>query len=103
MFFKKTKNEKAAISFWKWFKRNEIWIISKYATSKYAVTWAIEDRLKPSFSRIKEALKFELGFTPEKGTFYLYTLGNEKILKSAEFLKNMMPAGISDHWDFVIA
>ena len=102
MFKKKTMSEFHAKAFWKWFKRNEIWIITKYNTSRNAVLWAIEEKLAPVFPYLKGEIAFNLAFQPEMGEFIISASDNEKLMKDAEILKSIMPAELCDHWEFTI-
>lgn len=102
LFSKKAMNEAAAKSFWAWFEEQEAWIINCISNHDSAFVWAIDERLKPVFPYFKGELEFQLGYNNEVGEFFFFHFGKKELVRDAQILGNMMPATISNKWNFIL-
>ena len=100
-FTRKEMNTSAAQSFWNWFAEKESWIIDNINTNGMDVVWAIDAQIKPVFPYFKKELEFQLGFNNGQGEFFFFHFGNKDLVRDAQALKNMMPAGLAEHWTFI--
>ena len=102
LFSKKNMNKDAAKAFWAWFEEQESWIIDCLSKSDSVFVWAIDERLKPVFPYFKGELEFQLGYNNGVGEFFFFHFGKKELVRDAQTLGSMMPATITENWQFIL-